>query len=81
MKHRIINYAKKLWNDEHFRSFLLTFVTDVLWDQSIGSIFGRLVSNPELAVVLAFAYSVFRTFIRVLREFYFPKKKPLEKQD
>lgn len=74
---------KKLLKNEHLQSFIHTFFTDLLWEASVGTAAAHIFLQQDFskAALMALGYSVFRTFIRIVRETYFPKPKVLTPVD
>ncbi len=69
---------KKLFQNDHFKSFIHTFITDLLWDMTVGASVSHIFFEKDFSetALYALGYAVFRTLIRALRE-YFDKPKVL----
>lgn len=74
---------KKLLNNEHFRSFIHTFWTDLLWEASVSSAVAHIFLQQDFSrtALLALGYAVFRTLLRLIRTTYFKKPAYAPQED
>lgn len=59
---------KKLLKNEHFRSFMRTLITELLFDVAVGGAITRILSAQDFSrpAMWGLGYAIFRTLIRVL---------------